>query len=242
MTKLDPRVKLLVIVLMTSLAVIFPNVWFIATLSFLSLLICALLGGDLSALFHRYKGFVSLLFAVCAAQVIFRRTGQPLLTIGNFTLIYMDGVVFGVTTALRFFIILCSACIMAAENSKNVMTAMSKMKIPYTFIFMIMIAIRFLPTFRESFSDSLTAIQLRGIDVKKIKNSKKIKLYSSLILPVVATAIVNSQDLAMSAEARGFGASRMRTALNDVKMRAVDYVAMLFFIAIFGLVTAIQFI
>lgn len=242
MTKLDPRAKLFAILLMTTSAILFQDVFYMAILAVLSLMFCAILGGNLQSFFKKIKSFVSLLVAVCFAQIIFRRTGEPLWTINDFTIIYLDGVIFGVSTALRFLIILCSASVMASENGKRVMTSLSKMKIPYTFIFMITIALRFLPTFRESFSDSLTAMQLRGIDLEKIKWSKKIKLFSSLILPVVATAIVSSQDIAMSAEARGFGASKKRSVLVDVKMRAWDYLSILLFLVVFGGLIVIYYI
>ena len=65
-----------------------------------------------------------------------------LLHIGTFNVIYYDGLARGLASGLRFFIILCSAAIMAKENTRRVISSLNKMHIPYSFSFMVMIAFR----------------------------------------------------------------------------------------------------
>lgn len=222
MKKFDPRVKLLAIILFTTLAIIFKNIFFMLSLCIITVFLCYILNADFVLLLKRFKKFASLLVAVSLAQIVFVRTGTPLVKIAEVVLVYSDGLILGLTAVMRLFVILCSAAIMAGENSRRVIASFSQMKIPYSLSFMVMIALRFLPIFSQSFSDAITAVQLRGIELKQVHLGKKVKLYGYLLLPVVADAIVKAQDLAITMEARGFGAYEKRTSYIKLKMSQAD--------------------
>ncbi len=226
---LDPRMKLLSIIVITTMALLFFDMLWMLGLSLAALLLNVLLGADFTALFRRMRRFTQLLLIIALVQIVFVRTGQPILSINEFTLIYGDGLTRALNTGMRYFVIICSAAIMAGENSRRVIASLTQMKVPYMFAFMLMITLRFLPVFMESFSDAMISIQLRGVELKKVKLGKKIKLYSHLLLPVVADAIIKSQDLSTAMEARGFGALKKRTAYLVVRMRKPDYLYLLLF-------------
>jgi energy-coupling factor transport system permease protein len=195
-----------------------------AGLALFSLLGTMCFGADLQSLRGRLRRFFPLFVAVILIHMAFVQTGTPLLVIGDYKLITTDGVRRGAITLLRFFVILCSAAVMAAENSRRVLAALGKLKIPYLFSFMLMIALRFIPSFSASFSDSLLALQLRGVELKKIPLRKKLRMYRDLLLPVVADSVVKSRVLAIVMEARGFGSLGKRTSYLDVSMTPSDWV------------------
>ncbi len=230
----DPRVKLLAILLSTSLCILFTDIIWMAGVAIISIMFCVLFGADYKLLWNKLKRFVTVLIGVCIIQIIFVRTGEPVLEMSGFVLIYEDGLLRGGTMALRFFVLISSAAIMASENSRKVIASLSKMKLPYTFSFMIMITLRFIPFFAESFTDALTSMQLRGIELEKVKFTKKVKLYGHLMFPVVADAVIKSQDLSMAMEARGFRAMKKRTSYIDVKLNAKDIAIMLIIAVIAG--------
>lgn len=226
---LDPRMKLFTIIIITTLALVFVDPLWMFGLALTAVLLDVLLGANFTVFFRRMRKFTHLLLIIILVQIVFVRTGTPVLSINNFTLIYNDGLMRGVNTGLRYFIILCSAAVMAGENSRRVIASLTQMKVPYMFAFMLMITLRFLPVFMESFTDAMTSIQLRGVELKKVKIGKKIKLYSYLLLPVVAEAIIKSQDLSIAMEARGFGAMKKRTTYFVVHMQKLDYLYFLLF-------------
>ncbi len=215
--------KLFTIIIITTLALLFVDPLWMLGLAFAAIFLDVILGADFSAFFRRMRKFTQLLLIIILVQIVFVRTGEPVLSIEKITLIYNDGLLRGVNTGLRYFIILCSAAVMAGENSRRVIASLTNMKVPYMFAFMLMITLRFLPVFMESFTDAMTSIQLRGIELKKVKIGKKIKLYSYLLLPVVAEAIIKSQELSIAMEARGFGAMKIRTTYYVVHMQKLDY-------------------
>lgn len=223
MKRLDPRVKLYCIILLSSAALIFKDALFMAVLSVVAFLAALLLGADMRQFFKRFHRFFNLLLMIAAVQLVSVRTGEPLFMINNITLITTDGAERAVSAAMRFFIIMCSAAVMAGENSRKVIVGLTQMGIPYMFAFMIMTALRFIPMFTAAFSEALVSIQLRGIELKQVGFGKKVKLYGYLLLPVVADAVVKSQDLAVAMEARGFGAYNKRTSFIKLKMNSLDY-------------------
>ncbi len=225
MKSADPRVKLLWMVICTSFALVFSKPLWMAGLCVFSLTGAFVLGGDLGSFAGRFRRFLALLAMVSALQIVFVRTGAPVLQAGGYILVTHDGLMRGATAVMRFFVILCAASVMANENSRRVIASLEKMGIPYVFCFMLMTSLRFLPLFSTSFSDSVTALGLRGIDIKQIPMGKKLGIYKSLVLPVVADAVVKAQDLAIAMEARGFGAMNRRTAYIKMAMDPRDWLS-----------------
>jgi len=186
MKNLDPRMKLLSIIVITTMALLFVNPIWMLGLSMAAISLSVFLG----AFFGKLRKFTQLFIVIILIQIIFVRTGTPILAINEYNIIYYDGLIRGINTGMRYFIIICSAAIMAGENNRRVIASLTQMKISYMFAFMLMITLRFLPLFMESFSDSMNSIQLRGVELKKVKIRKKIELYGSLLLPVVADAVI----------------------------------------------------
>jgi len=232
MRDLDPRVKLLWMVICTTGALVFYDPIWMMGLACFSLVGTLVLGADLKSFIARFRHFLGFLSFVVLLQVIFNRSGAPVLSINSFVLLYSAGLNRGIIIALRYFVILCAASVMVEENNLKVIAALTQMGIPYTFSFMLLTALRFLPLFRSSFSNALVAIQLRGVELNKIPWNKRLYFYSSLILPVVADAVVRAQQLATVMEARGFGALPQRTSYVQVAMKFKDWT---FAILLFGL-------
>lgn len=224
MKKADPRVKLLWVLLCTTGALVFFRPLWMAGLALFSFLGTFYFGAHLQLLMGRLRRFLPLLVVILLIHVLFVQTGTPLLVIRDYPIVTSHGLRRGAITLMRFFVILCSAAVMAAENSRRVLAALNKLKTPYLFSFMLMIALRFIPSFSASFSDSIIALQLRGVELRKIPWRKRLRMYGHLLLPVVADAVVKSRVLAMVMEARGFGAFSKRTSFLDVSMTPCDWV------------------
>ena len=219
----DPRVKLLAILLLSAAALYFSRPAALAILALASMLLAPALGADLPAFAKRLRGLLTLFALAALVQAIFVRQGRPLLVWGNFVLLYEQGLSRGAATALRFAVLLLAMAVMSAENPRRVIQGLVQLRLPYVFVFMLSTALRFLPFFSESFRDALTAIQLRGLVLQELNLSKKLKLYSHLLLPVVADAVIKAQELAIAMQLRGFGAYSKRTSLLTLRLRGTDY-------------------
>lgn len=223
MTNTDPRVKLLWVLLCTTGGLMFFRPGWMLGAGLFTLAGTLAFGADLDILLGRIRRFLPILSFVLVIHILFVQTGTAFLVLKGFPLVTSDGIMRGVTALLRFFVILCCAAVMAGENSRRVLAALTKLKVPYLFAFQLMIALRFIPVFTSSFSDALTALQLRGVELESLPLRRKLRLYADLLLPVVADAVVKSRVLAVVMEARGFGAFDRRTSYLEIRMAPRDW-------------------
>ena len=99
---------------------------------------------------------------------------------------------------MRMVIIFCSGAVMAREDSRRVINSLIQMKVPYVFCFSLFAALRFIPLFGEAFAQALTALQLRGVDLRRVPWRQKLRLYSALLVPVLAETLARAENLARS--------------------------------------------
>jgi two-component system chemotaxis sensor kinase CheA len=78
--------------------------------------------------------------------------------------------------------------------------------------------LRFLPVFSEEFRDTMIAIQLRGVDLKRIPIRDKIRIYAKIIMPVAYGAADRAQKLSYAMELRAFRAMPERTSRITLKL------------------------
>ena len=224
MKKADPRVKLFWVLLCTTGVLVFSRLFWVLGIALFTLAGTLSFGVDLQSLLQRLRRFLPLLVVISLLHLLFVQTGEALVLIRGYRVITSGGIMRGAITLVRFFVILCSAAVMGNENIRRVLAALTKLRIPYLFSFMLMIALRFIPSFQSSFSDAIIALQLRGVDLNKLSFRRKIRMYGDLLLPVVADAVVKSRQLAIVMEARGFGAFDKRTSYLEVQMNAWDWI------------------
>jgi energy-coupling factor transport system permease protein len=162
-------------------------------------------------------------FAIVVLQSIFNRSGEVLLNLGDFTILTTGGLLKGIEFLFRISIIVFSATIVASSNYRQVVQGLVQLRIPYEIAFMVSVGIRFLPLLKNEFTDILTAIQLRGIELKKVPFKKRMQVYSYIFTPVVAGAVNKARKLSIAMETRAFRAYPRRTSYLVLKMVPRDY-------------------
>lgn len=221
--KIDPRVKLLTIVLLTTLAVLAKDIAYLAIVVFVALIVDLLLKIDILSAFKRLRYFIWLLIFIAVVQSLTIKGGTVLAHIGNVNLLTTRGIEFAVEFILRMSVIVLAGLIATTADGREMTDGLLKMHLPYELAFMSSIALRFIPVFREEFSARLNAISMRGIDIKRLGLIKKLKVYGYLISPTVSGCILRSEELAKSMSSRGFRAEKKRTMLRELKMTALDW-------------------
>lgn len=230
---LDPRTKLILVLTFSSLAVFIKNVYILFILLVVTLVAVRAIGGDLWSIFRKLQRFITIFVAIIVIQSIFTAHGHVILQIAQIRLLTDIGLLCGVQTILRFFIVIAAAVIMTTANPRDIIQGLIQWKIPYELAFMVTIAIRFLPLLQEEAKDTLTALQLRGVNLKKIPIFKRLKTYSYLLMPLLVSVLMKSRDLSVAMEMRAFRAFPQRTSLRELHFRRADYYVMLLSILFF---------
>ncbi|MBT9147882.1 MAG: Energy-coupling factor transporter transmembrane protein EcfT [Syntrophomonadaceae bacterium] len=233
---IDPRTKLLIVLLISSLAVFIKDLGLLLLTLFLSIAVTLLLKANLMGVLKKIKTFLWVFIAIVVLQSIFTKDGTVILELFNIKFITDIGLTRGIQTILRFLIIIASAVIMTTSNSREIIQGLVQWKIPYELAFMVSVAIRFLPLIQEEVNDMMTAIQLRGVDIKRIPLMKRLKTYSYLLMPMITSVLLKSQELSVAMEMRAFRAFPQRTSYKNLELSKADYGYMLLSAIIFGII------
>jgi energy-coupling factor transport system permease protein len=220
----DPRTKLAAILCITTLAVLYNTPGRLGLLLAASLVLLLLFGLDPRRAWGYLRPFLYLFLVLFAIQVIFTPGGEVLLAAGRAPLITARGLEAGASVVLRLLVVITIAVLLTTASPRDFVLGLVQMGMPYEVAFMVEVAMRFLPVFQEELVNVVTAIQLRGVDLRRVPRGEKLALYRSLLLPVIYGALLKAQQLSEAMEARGFRAYPRRTYLRRLQFGRSDYV------------------
>ena len=227
LSTLDARVRLFFMLALSSVSVFSRSLPRLGLLLGLTLLLLVLGRADLREVGRRMAGVLKLIVSLFVLQCLFVRSGEPLLRLGGLTLLTWGGVETAGVVALRLLCVVASAAIVLSGQTRDYLLALQQMHLPYELAFMVLAALRFIPLLRETASDVLCAVQMRGTKLKKTSLRHKAKVYLRVLIPIVAGAIRRSEQLSIAMEARAFRALPRRTSFRHLTLRARDWLCML---------------
>lgn len=221
--KLDPRTKLVIVLVLSTLALVYNNIKVLAMILFSSVAIALVMNSKLMPIFNRIKKLIGVMIAISFVQSIFIRTGVPLIKFNEIILLTDYGLIKSMEFILRLAIIIVSAAIITTSTYREIIQGLVQWHCPYEISFMSSIAIRFLPIFKEEMTDMVTAIQLRGIDLKNVKLREKLNIYRYILMPIVINSVLKAKELSAAMEMRGFRAYPKRTSYKLLEMKIIDF-------------------
>lgn len=227
--KLDPRTKMTMVICLSGLALVYNTPGRLLLVLAATIVLLMIFRFDPAAVWGYLKPFLALLLALFAVQCVFTPGGDVLLAAGPVPLITDRGLSAGAGVVLRIMVVVAAAMLLTTFSPRDFVLGLVQWKVPYEIAFMVSIAMRFLPVFREELQNVLTAVQLRGVELKKVPWGRKITLYRRLFFPVLCGVMLKAQQLAVAMEARGFGAYPRRTYLRRLDFHTADYVLLPFF-------------
>lgn len=227
MTKIDPRTRIVMVFLISSVSVIIKDVASMSLLFCFTVFMCIYLRIPLLSSMKKLRKLWYFFFVLALVQSVFTSGGEVLFKVANLKILTTAGLESGVSVILRMAIIVFSALIIASAPAMDIIYGLIAMKLPYEIAYMVLLAIKFLPLFREEFSDSITAIQLAGADLEKIPIRQKLSLYTYIFTPTVIKALKRARYISVSMECRGFRAYSSRTSYCKLRMGKTDYLSIL---------------
>lgn len=222
--KIDPRAKIIIVSLISTISVIADDLYLLLGILIADLIICILLKVDFAQFLRRAKHLIIIILSLTIIQSLFTNQGETLISVGNITIITNYGLYMSLKFLLRMSIIISSAMIIGTSDVKEMTDALIKLRLPYELAFMTGIAIRFLPDFKNDFTERIRALTLRGVNIKGRKIIKRFRVYSYLLSPAVITTIIRSRMLAIAMESRAFRAYKQRGMMRILKFSMNDYI------------------
>ncbi len=230
--KLDPRVKLLAVILYVVSLFTFRGIWgfVLVTLALAGMI-------KLSKVpFHfMVKGLkaIVIILIITALFNLFLTPGETLVTVWKLT-ITKEGLKSAVFMAIRLIFLILGTSTLTLTTTPNQLTdgmekalrPFNKIHVPVHEVAMMMsIALRFIPILIEETDKIMKAQIARGADFESGNLMKKAKAMVPLLVPLFISAFRRANDLALAMEARCYNGGAGRTKMKPLKYKKADFVA-----------------
>jgi len=234
--KLDPRTKIVVVMLLGILVFRIENIAGIVALFMLFFALALLSRLPMRILFRAVRPMVLFITFIFFTQLFFSG-GSPF---ASFWILKpsMEGMENGLSFAARFILLLLFAALLTASTDPSSITCgVEKMLRPlplrwlgissFELATMMNISIAFLPLLFERVERTKAAQAARGMDFMR----NPFRSVPALAIPLLRGVIRDAEELALAMESRGYQ-GKHRTSIHELSMQRRDWIA-LFIIALF---------
>ncbi|MFW6073971.1 MAG: energy-coupling factor transporter transmembrane component T family protein [Chloroflexota bacterium] len=224
--RIDPRVKLGLVVGLSVLTVIWVNLPLLLSLLFVTHLVLLASRYPARRLGLIWRALIPLLAVVIIVWPLFDRSGSALFSIGPID-ITTTGVLRGFATALRLATVSFLFVIwMGTTDIRMLVRSFVRLGLPDRWGMAITIGLRFIPTFTGMYQTVYDAQRSRGL-ILEGNILKRARQMIPILVAALVSAIRASEQLAMTLDSRAFGARSPRTALHDLRMQMVDWLVLI---------------
>ncbi len=251
--RLDPRVKLLMVVLYIILIFAFSNLWYLMGLAIFALVMAFISRIPSSVTIPLIKAvlmigvflFLFLSLSYGGDTVLFTLIPKSVPKIGGFGKFTLEGILAGVSVTLRLFgVMFFGPTLMMTIRTEHLIIALCWFKIPYKYAFIVSGLLTFAPILQNTANDIGEAQKARAFDaIEKGGIIGKVKAYVPRFLPLIIIFFQKAFNLQIAMESRAFGrvfrSGCKRTYLTEMSFRKSDLfvasVSVLFFLGSIGL-------
>ena len=149
---LDLRTILVIVMVITSLSVIFQNLLMQTALIFVSIILLLLINPGkkkFTRIMHRLKNILKIVLTLMVFQILFRQEGE-IFWQWKIIKITSSGLNYGIISSLRFFLIIIISGLLIDISFDKYLLALRGWKISYEISFIIASVIHFIPLFSKS--------------------------------------------------------------------------------------------
>jgi len=231
--KLDPRTKILIILLFSIVIFIINKLPVAAFLLALSLLLRFFV--KIPSQNRRYYRFMlAVIVFILLLQMLFgpgeRYIIKPLIPdfvpyLGGIGSLKWDGILITLIIGCRLIALLALVSIFTVTTGPyQIALGLNRLGLNYRTSYIIVTTFNLIPLFRDEARNIVDAQKLRGMDVfEKGSFIQKLKAYPSLAIPLVLGAMRKAQIIGTAIDARAFGVYKTRTWFQDLEFRRWDY-------------------
>ena len=237
--RLDPRTKLIAVVLYIVAVFNCTSVWGYACVALTLILSACVAKVSAKALLGGLRP-VLFIIAFTAVLNLFYTPGDTLWAWGVLR-ITRQGVVMACSMMLRitllitgtFLLTYTTSPIQLTDGLETLLGPLKKIHVPVHELAMMMsIALRFIPTLIEETDKIMSAQKARGADFESGGVVQRAKALIPLLVPLFVSAFRRADELATAMECRCYHGGEGRTKLHVLRYAARDYAVLGFFLAL----------
>ncbi len=240
--RLDPRTKITALTLYV-IILFFAVGWGYAAMAGLALLGVVAGRLPLRYILEGLRPLVFLLIITMAFQV-FLTPGTVIWHLGILK-VTREGLVQGLYMALRLLLLVMTTSLLTLTTSpialtdglESMMRPFARLGVPaHEFAMMMTIALRFIPTLIEEADKIMKAQMARGAEFSSGGLTARARSLLPILVPLFVGAFRRADELALAMEARCYRGGEGRTRMRQLKVHAVDFVALAVTVGVAALV------
>lgn len=241
-SRLNPLTKLLIVLCISTLVIIFVNLYLIVSIVILCLVMNFTAKIPMRQLWNYIKVFGYLIVGLVIVQGVFYpyKITYPLLRLppnspilANKIVFSLDGAVYGLTLGIRIISFVIAVTIFSLTTSpRDFLVSLRKIKVPFELAFMVNIALRFIPDIRDRASEVMLAQTARGLELEKGDLFQRLKNLLPVLTPLLINYLLVSRNSAVVLETRAFRLKNERTYMHTVNLRKIDFALMIITISL----------
>ncbi|MBR2024625.1 MAG: energy-coupling factor transporter transmembrane protein EcfT [Clostridia bacterium] len=236
--KLDPRTKLLFVVIFLVATFVAKNIYAFVLLVSLIAFFVIISKVPIRIIFKGLKPLVVIILFTAILNIFFTKGENKLWhveVIPNVWQIdvYLEGLINAGILVVRIVTLLIGTSLFFSYTTTPIeltdgietgLAPLKKIKIPiHEFAMMMTIALRFIPTLIDETSKIMNAQKSRGADFSSGGLIKKAKALIPIIIPLFVSAFRRADELATAMECRCYHGGNGRTRMKILKMKFRDY-------------------
>jgi len=233
---LDPRTKLLMLLVSSFLSVVISDAFFLFFLFEIIIFFVLASNIDLIKIWRYVKPTVLMVIPIFIIQLFFYydKTNPVLVTpenwgkIGNIILISMGSIEFAFSITFRILILALASCLFSlTTDSSDFLYALRRIGIPYEIAFTTGLVIYFFPMVIQETTLVRTSLETRGVSLRKGNFKTRLATFRILIMSILMNFIEKSKYQAIAMDSRSFNMTKNRTSLKIMRFRLSDLVFMI---------------
>lgn len=239
MHRLHPLTKFLWSITVVCLSLLSTNP-IILLVVFASNIIVTISSGLLRKMIPVFKGLIifSLILVLC--QVFLVEDGEPyyLLPFAQLGRVTDLGLQLSLIMALRMINTVSTIPLLLMTTRMTDLSYMltGTLRLPYSYVFMFLTALQFIPAYISEMNRILKAQMARGYESDTKNIFKKLAVIIPLAVPLLVMAVRKIQVRAISMDLRGFGNSN-RTSYRSIQLKMPDYISGILMLVTIGCTT-----
>ena len=237
--RLDPRTKLLLVLLFTILVFVIDSLAVAAALMLFFVAVSLSAKIPFKKLFPHWRFLLFLAVFVLVVQMLIGQEapgcrylikplfppGIPLL--GGRGSLKLDGLFTGLMICCRLVALtILLPTLTRTTDARQLAYGITRLGLHYKAAHIITATLNLIPSFEEETRLILQARKLRGVQSFENGNFfSKLKEYAAITLPLMIKAMRKAQIVSLAMDVRAFGAHKTRTWLFATRLSAIDYTA-----------------
>lgn len=233
--RLDPRSKIIFMVLISTAIFAVQNLYMIIAILAVMVVLWFIAGLPVKVVLGFLRALLPIFAFLVIIQAIFYPGDhiliRPLIPnfvpwIGGIGRITLEGIVFSIILMLRLLSMIILLPLVSMTTPVHIFAlGLVKLGLPYHLAYTITSALNLVPILQNETSVIIDAQRLRAMKTfEKGKALEKARAYPALVTPLVIGAMRHAQSMAVAMDSRAFGANKKRTYIDDIEFRPLDWV------------------